>query len=107
MPELTSYKDYKWVEKLVLKKLNNFSKHKLVLNPDKYGIDILVTLNKKIVGGIECEWKGINGWSEDFFPFKTVHFLMRKRHFKNMDLKSVHILIQKFTRTTKKKELGE
>lgn len=52
----------------------------LYKNPDPYGIDILVGNGKEPVGSIEVEWHG-RYWRRRDFPFRTVHFLGRKKKY--------------------------
>lgn len=74
-------KDNKWVEMLILGKIV-VSNHKVIKNPDKYGIDLLVLNSvEETVGGIECEKHG-KYWLKTF-DFPTVHFLGRKAKFVN------------------------
>lgn len=71
-----SYRENKWVEDLIEKKVE-IAGYRLMHNPDKHGIDLLiVNRHGKAIGGIEAEWHG-RYWKKNF-PFETVHFLGRK-----------------------------
>lgn len=48
------------------------------VNPDQYGIDLLVTKERQ-TSGIEIEVK--HNWRGYLFPYRTVHIAARKRKF--------------------------
>ncbi len=73
-----NYKKYSPLEKFIAEKIS-IENHKILKNPDKYGIDLIIINNEKICGGLEIESHG-KYWI-DAFPFDTVHFLGRKKKY--------------------------
>lgn len=55
--------------------------HEVVQNPDQHGIDLLILNEDGVkVGGLEAEAHG-KYWVKKKFPFKTCHFLYRKKKY--------------------------
>lgn len=74
-----NYEKYSPLEKQTIEKIN-LNNYSIMKNPDKYGIDLLITYKDKIIAGLEVE-SHAKYW-ENEFPFKTVHFLGRKKKYK-------------------------
>jgi hypothetical protein len=73
-----NYDKSKWVEEIIFDKIK-LANYNMVKNDNKFGIDILIIDDNQIVGGIEAEQHS-KYWKE-YFPFKTVHFLGRKKKY--------------------------
>jgi len=78
--DIDKYNQYNPKEDLVIKKLD-LKNIKIELNFNKKGVDRYLIKDGTIVGSLEIE--SHEKYWDDIFPFKTVHFLGRKKKFKN------------------------
>jgi len=80
----TSFEKFKKYEVALLKNIS-IENHTLQKNDDPFGIDILIYNGTgKPVGGLEAECHS-KYWTDEDFPFRTVHFLFRKKKYINRD----------------------
>ena len=74
------YNKFRVYEDLLMEHIK-IPKHELLNNPDVHGIDILVINEEgERVGALEAESHG-KYWINKKFPFKTCHFLYRKKKY--------------------------
>jgi len=77
------YNKFRVYEKLLMDHVE-IPNHDLVHNSDPHGIDILVMKDGVKVGALEAESHG-KYWTKTKFPFKTCHFLYRKKKYIDSD----------------------
>ena len=75
---------------LVIEWLNRRG-HRICVNPDQYGIDLIGLDRSERPCAWEVEVK--HNWKGDQFPFDTVHYSVRKRKFVQPDVKTWFITL--------------
>lgn len=71
----------------------NIDNTKVYENPNKFGIDILIDIDNKVSLGIEVERR--HSWSDDIFPFSSIHIPYRKGKFAQLSFPTFYYATNK------------